>query len=113
MRYTWLDAYLLRAVATAGWAPTFDSCARCGAPGPHRGFHLQAGGAVCRDCRPTGASAPAPDTLRLLSALLSGDWDYADASAAGNRREGAGLVAAFVQWHLERGVRSLRMVERL
>ncbi|MCH8628882.1 DNA repair protein RecO [Arsenicicoccus piscis] len=108
-----LDAYLLRAVATAGWAPTFDSCARCGAPGPHRGFHLQAGGAVCRDCRPTGASAPAPDTLRLLSALLSGDWDYADASAAGNRREGAGLVAAFVQWHLERGVRSLRMVERL
>jgi len=48
----------------------------------------------------------------LLSALLSGDWETADSSEVRHRREGAGLVAAFVQWHLERGVRSLRLVER-
>ena len=33
-----LDAYLLRALAVAGWAPSFHDCAKCGAPGPHRGL---------------------------------------------------------------------------
>src|SRR4051812_6604771 len=33
-----LDAYLLRSLAVAGWAPSFVDCARCGAPGPHRAF---------------------------------------------------------------------------
>jgi DNA repair protein RecO (recombination protein O) len=30
-----------------------------------------------------------------------------------NRREASGLVAAYLQWHLERGLRSLPMVERV
>ena len=107
-----LDAYLLRALAVAGWAPSFHDCAKCGAPGPHRGFHVVAGGAVCPACRPPGSAAPAPETLVLLAALLAGDWVVADASDPRHRREGSGLTAAFLQWHLERGIRSLRMVER-
>ncbi len=107
-----LDAYLVRAVAVAGWAPSFRDCAKCGAPGPHRAFNVQSGGVVCPVCRPPGSSAPAPETLELLAALLTGDWDTADASDPRHRRQGSGLVAAFVQWHIERGVRSLRLVER-
>jgi DNA repair protein RecO (recombination protein O) len=107
-----LDAYLLRALAIAGYAPSFHDCAKCGAPGPHRAFHIVAGGAVCPVCRPPGSAAPAPETLLLLSALLTGDWVVADESDPRHRREGSGLVAAFLQWHLERGLRSLRMVER-
>lgn len=107
-----LDAYLLRALATAGWAPSFRDCARCGAPGPHRAFNIASGGCVCPSCRPPGSVAPAPATFVLLGALLGGDWATADVSEALHRREGSGLVAAFLQWHLERGVRSLRLVER-
>jgi DNA repair protein RecO (recombination protein O) len=107
-----LDAFLLRSLAVAGWAPSFHDCAKCGAPGPNRGFSVQAGGAVCPDCRPPGSAAPAPDTSLLLAALLAGDWAIADASELWHRREGSGLVAAFLQWHLERGLRSLRLVER-
>ncbi|MBR7744106.1 DNA repair protein RecO [Phycicoccus sp. BSK3Z-2] len=107
-----LDAYLLRALAIAGYAPSFADCARCGATGPHRAFHVASGGTVCPACRPPGSSAPAPDTLRLLAALLAGDWALADDSREQHRREGSGLTAAFTQWHLERGIRSLRMVER-
>ena len=33
-----LDSFLLRSLAIAGYAPTFDDCARCGEPGPHRSF---------------------------------------------------------------------------
>jgi DNA repair protein RecO (recombination protein O) len=107
-----LDAYLLRALAIGGYAPSFHDCAKCGASGPHRAFHVVAGGAVCPACRPPGSAAPAPETLRLLAALLAGDWALADASDERHRREGNGLTAAFLQWHLERGIRSLRMVER-
>lgn len=107
-----LDAYLLRAMAIAGYAPSFHDCAKCGAPGPHLAFNVVGGGSVCPLCRPPGSAAPARETLGLLSALLTGDWVIADASDPRHRREGAGLVAAFLQWHLERGLRSLRMVER-
>lgn len=108
-----LDSYLLRALAVGGWAPSFTDCARCGAPGPHRAFAVAWGGAVCATCRPPGAAAPAPETFELLAALLSGQWSVADASAERHRGEGAGLVAAYVQFHLERTLRSLRHVERV
>ncbi|WP_295695919.1 DNA repair protein RecO [Lapillicoccus sp.] len=107
-----LDAFLLRSIAIAGWAPSFYDCAKCGAPGPHRAFNIAAGGTVCTVCRPPGSAAPAPETMRLLASLLSGDWVIADGSEARDRREGSGLVSAFLQWHLERGVRSLRHVDR-
>jgi len=107
-----LDAFLLRALAVAGWAPSFVDCARCGASGPHRAFAVAMGGVVCPQCRPAGAAAPHPETLSLLAALLSCDWAAADASESRRRREASGLTAAYLQWHLERQVRSLRLVER-
>lgn len=107
-----LDSYLLRAMAIAGWAASFHDCARCGADGPHRAFNVASGGAVCPVCRPPGSAAPAPETLELLASLITGDWVVADASQRRHRSEASGLVAAFLQWHMERAVRSLRLVER-
>lgn len=107
-----LDAYLLRSLAVAGWAPSFAECARCGAPGPHRAFSVPGGGMVCAGCRPGGAALPSPESVALMGALLSGDWAQADRSAEIHRREASGLVAAFLTWHLERGLRSLPHVER-
>ena len=108
-----LDAYLLRALAVAGWAPSFHDCARCGAQGPHRAFNLAAGGTVCPVCRPPGSAAPAPETLALLGGAarrrLGGRRRLATSGTAGRA---AAWRAAFLQWHLERGVRSLRLVER-
>ena len=77
-----------------------------------RSFAVALGGAVCGRCRPPGSTAPAPETFSLLAALLAGEWDVADASDARHRKEASGLVAAYSQYHLERTLRSLRMVER-
>lgn len=107
-----LDSYLLRAMGFAGWAPALTACAVCGTSGAHRGFSVPAGGCVCPDCRPPGAAHPAPASLALMAALAAGDWPVADASAAPARREASGLVAAHLQWHLERGLRSLPLVDR-
>ena len=51
-------------------------------------------------------------TVALLGALLAGDWDTADHAAQRERTEASGLVAAFLQWHIERGLRSLPLVDR-
>jgi DNA repair protein RecO (recombination protein O) len=107
-----LDAFLLRAMTHAGWAPAITECARCAEPGPHRAFSVAGGGAVCPRCRPPGSVTPARETVVLMDALLHGDWTMADAATTPTRRETSGLVAAHLQWHLERQLRSLPLVER-
>ena len=112
-----LDAFLLRSLAVAGYAPALQECARCGAPesGVRRlpAFAVAAGGMVCASCRPPGAASPAAPTVALMLALLRGDWDSADRSERRHRVECSGLVAAYLQWHLEHSIRSLRHVERV
>lgn len=126
-----LDAYLLRSLAVAGYAPALDECAICGARDrcvdpddedagvtvPRRGsrrrtFGVAAGGLVCRSCLAPGSATASVGTIDLMSALLRGDWGLADASERRYRVECSGLVAAYVQWHLEHSIRSLRHVER-
>jgi len=113
-----LDAYLLRSLAVAGYAPALDECAICGTRAPSDGqasglrtFGVAAGGLVCRSCRAPGAATASAATIALMSALLRGDWEHADASERRCQVESSGLVAAYVQWHLEHSIRSLRHVE--
>jgi DNA repair protein RecO (recombination protein O) len=128
-----LDAFLLRSLAVAGYAPALDECAVCGtrapqadpddpgdqeeaggrraAPAGFRAFSVSAGGLLCPSCRGPGAASPAPPVIALMSALMSGDWQHADAAERRHQVECSGLVAAYLQWHLEHGIRSLRHVE--
>jgi DNA repair protein RecO (recombination protein O) len=108
-----LDAYLLRSLSVAGYAPSMTICSRCDKPGPHKYFSLVGGGSVCADCKPSASATPHVETLQLMSDLLTGDWASADASELRHRREASGLIAAYLQWHLERGLRSLPLVERV
>ncbi len=108
-----LDAFLLRSLAVAGYAPVLEECARCGGERRLSAFAVPAGGMVCASCRPPGAASPAPATVALMLALLRGDWDSADRSERRHRVECSGLVAAYLQWHLEHSIRSLRHVERV
>jgi DNA repair protein RecO (recombination protein O) len=107
-----LDAFLIRSMSLAGWEPALAECAVCSAPGPHAAFHIVAGGAVCPNCRPPGSPRPHLESLQLMSALLSSDWPTADAASGPACREASGLIAAHLQWHLERGIRSLPLVDR-
>jgi DNA repair protein RecO (recombination protein O) len=107
-----LDAFILRAMTIAGYEPALEACARCGEPGPHRFFAVAVGGVVCPEHRPGGAVTVSPAGTAVLAALLDGDWAVADAAEPRVQREVSGLVSAYLQWHLERGLRSLRLVER-
>ena len=97
-------------MALSGWAPGLSECARCGRPGPHDTFVAQLGGMVCRDCAPTGAARVHPETAALLDSLMAGEWERVDAASPGSGAAASGLIAAYAQWHLERGIRSLSHV---
>jgi DNA repair protein RecO (recombination protein O) len=107
-----LDSYLLRSLSVAGYAPSFDHCVQCGVEGPHRFFNPSAGGVMCASDKLPGSATPAPETVRVLGALLVGDWPVVHAADPRHLREASGLVSAYLAWHLERGLRSMAYVER-
>lgn len=107
-----LDSFILRSLGVAGWAASFGDCAACGEPGPHRAFSLPGGGSLCPDCRVPGCATPRAATLSLLGSLQAGQWGVATASDERTRREASGLVTAYLHWHIERGLKSLPLVER-
>ncbi|MDR2895141.1 MAG: DNA repair protein RecO [Propionibacteriaceae bacterium] len=106
-----LTSYLLRSAAIAGYAMAIADCAACGARGPHPWFHAAAGGLVCANCKPLGSAAVAGATAHYLIALLTGDWPATAEVPANRVAEAAGLVRAFLTWHLDRGLSSLRHLE--
>jgi DNA repair protein RecO (recombination protein O) len=107
-----LDSYLLRSLAVAGYAPSFDHCVGCGEEGPHRWFNPAAGGVLCPRCKLPGSATPAQETVVVLGALLAGEWTVVHAAHPRHLKEASSLVAAHLAWHLERGLRSLAYVER-
>ncbi len=107
-----LDSFLLRTLAMAGWAPELRACASCGAPGPHHGMDVRAGGLVCDSCRRPGAMALRRAALEHMIFLLAGDWENVLATDESAAREASRAISDSITWHLERAVRSLNYVER-
>jgi DNA repair protein RecO (recombination protein O) len=56
---------------------------------------------------------PPQGVLDLMAALHDGDWEHAQASPPSYRSQASGLIAAHLQWHLERQLRTLPLVERV
>jgi DNA repair protein RecO (recombination protein O) len=67
---------------------------------------------VCDSCAPPGSPRLDRDTITLLSSLLTGDWAHAESTPERTQGQATGIVAAYTQWHLERGLRSLEHVSR-
>jgi DNA repair protein RecO (recombination protein O) len=65
---------------------------------------------VCSDCAPVGAARVDAPTTALLQSLMAGDWADVDGASPASCAAASGLVAAYAQWHLERGIRSLEHV---
>lgn len=100
-------AYLLRAVGLEGWSPTLTSCVLCGEDQGLTYFSTSQGGAVCEVCGPASGVRVDPELLTLMDALMSGDWDTAEATSPHLWEEAQTLAGHWTQWHLEQKLRSL------
>jgi DNA repair protein RecO (recombination protein O) len=67
---------------------------------------------VCEQCKIAGSVVLDEPTTTLLGALLAGEWEIADASDERSRAAASGVVSAYSQWHIDRGLKSLQHVER-
>jgi DNA repair protein RecO (recombination protein O) len=105
-----VDAYLLRTASLAGFRPHLRACASCGRPGPHARFSVAQGGLVCETCRNATAVRVGEATVPYLTNLLEQDWTTSAAEEA--RREGSGLVRAYVEYHFDRPLRAWAHVPR-
>ena len=77
---SWTPSCCARSRSTAT-RPRFDDCARCGAPRPNRRVRGRGGRRGLRRRAGRPARVPAAATLALMLALLSGDWETADAAS--------------------------------
>ena len=111
-----LDSYLLRALSVAGYAPSFRALRPLRCPA-ERGWAAP----LVQPVDGRGAVLHLPDPW--LGQPRTRDHHAARRTArrglAGRRdghprqlTEASGLVSAYLQWHLERGLRSLAHVER-
>ncbi|WP_344987280.1 DNA repair protein RecO [Enteractinococcus fodinae] len=107
-----LTSYLLRALTIAGWAPTFDECSKCGIEGPHNWLSVSLGGVVCDDCAPPQTTYAPDDVVALLSALLAGNWPAIEGAQNGEIRQATSFVAQYLQYHLEKNLQSLSVMEQ-
>lgn len=107
-----LTSYLLRALAIAGWAPTFSQCARCGLEGIHNWLSVPLGGVLCDDCAPPRTTYITDDEVELLTALLVGDWPVVEQAQPGQMRQATSFVAEYLQYHLEKNLQSLAVMDQ-
>jgi DNA repair protein RecO (recombination protein O) len=106
-----VPAFYWKLLAQQGVGPVLDACVRCGAEADLVAFDVTEGGARCRSCR-SGAPV-SPPALALLQRILGGDLVGVlaePASAAGFEVEA--LATAALEAHLERRLRSVRLLER-
>jgi DNA repair protein RecO (recombination protein O) len=106
-----LDSYLLRSLAISGWVPVLDSCHTCG--NVPTLFSTHSGAVSCADCQLPGAVNIQGVGLEHMRSLMAGDWDKVSVAADQTRAQVSGVISAYLQWQLERGLKSLQHVERV
>jgi len=105
-----LDSYLLRALALSGWVPDLESCQLCGKPADS--FSVHTGAVSCQVCQQPGSLRLGESGLSLMRALLAGDWSVVDQLSETQGERVSGVISGYLQWQLERGLRSMNHVER-
>jgi DNA repair protein RecO (recombination protein O) len=105
-----LDSYLLRSLSLSGWVPALDSCSSCGSV-PIT-FSVHTGAVSCKACSLPGSVVLGEVGLAHMKNLLAGNWDEVASSNLNVRKSVSGSVAGYVQWQLERGLKSMSFVER-
>lgn len=106
-----LDSYLLRSLSLSGWVPELAQCHDCKGENPEF-FSVHTGFVSCKNCNIPGAVRLGSSGLSHLQALLSGDWESVRSADMKTKQAASSVISAYLQWQLERGLRSMSLVER-
>jgi DNA repair protein RecO (recombination protein O) len=108
------EGFLLKLLSLSGFHPALSACAVCGSPGPLQWFAAGQGGAVCGGCAENEAGRVSEPAIRWLDDLARVDLPGAGdmTPALDLRREARAMLYGFVEYHLERRMRSFTLLSR-
>ncbi|HEX2296866.1 MAG TPA: DNA repair protein RecO [Actinomycetota bacterium] len=108
---TVVPAFLVKLLSISGYHPQLTTCAGCGETSAGLGgFSPALGGAVCASCWRDDRDAleVSVDRLRLLGRLL--ERDFGEPAGAAEADEVTHVLRRYAEYHLERPLRSLRLL---
>jgi len=107
------ESFLCKLLSASGFHPSLTACAVCGASNPAL-FASGQGGAVCVGCAEHGAGPVSPESLALLAQYAATDLRVVGDRVVDGpvRREARAMLYGFVEYHLERRLRSLPLLAR-
>ncbi|HEX2234639.1 MAG TPA: DNA repair protein RecO [Actinomycetota bacterium] len=105
-----VPAYLVKLLSLSGYHPQLRACAGCGRAGSLVAFSPGAGGAVCEGCsaEPGDVIPLDEDRIALMADLLASDFGRRAEPEA--TQDVTRALARYAEYHLERPLRSLRIL---
>ena len=110
-----VPAFFWKLLSLEGFHPLLEACASCGSDesvGPLVAFDLAEGGVLCRSCR--RGTPMSPGALELLRRILGGDLARVlrEEVDRGSSAEVEALATRALEYHLERRLRSVGVLDR-
>lgn len=106
-----ITSYLLKLADVVGVAPSLTRCASCGRPDDLHRFSFGGGGSVCDRCSVDGAIRLRDGVTEYLATLAAAELMNLPPTDAAMSGEAMGVARRFVEYHLDRKLASLAVME--
>jgi DNA repair protein RecO (recombination protein O) len=106
-----ITSYLLKLADVVGVAPSLLMCASCGRVDDLHRFSFGGGGAICDRCLTEGAVRLREGVTVYLAALAAAEFGHMPETDQGLAGEAMGIARRFVEYHLDRKLSSLAVME--
>ncbi len=106
-----ITSFLLKLADVVGVAPSLLQCAGCGRANDLHRFSFSGGGSVCDVCHVDGAVRLRGGVTDYLAALAVAELGDLPPTDAGYSNEAMGVARRFVEYHLDRKLSSLAVME--
>jgi DNA repair protein RecO (recombination protein O) len=106
-----ITSYLLKLADVVGVAPSLLHCAACGRQEDLHRFSFAGGGAICDRCRVEGSVRLRDGLTEYLAVLADAEFTALPTSEETYSSEAMGIARRFVEYHLDRKLRSLAVME--
>ena len=106
-----ITSFLLKLAEVVGVGPSFAVCASCGGVDQLHRFSFAGGGVVCARCRVEGSVQLRVGLIGYLAALAEADLGALPATDGTLAPEAMGIARRFVEYHLDRKLISLAVME--
>jgi DNA repair protein RecO (recombination protein O) len=106
-----MTSYLLKLADVVGVAPSLLVCASCGKVDDLHRFSFGGGGAICDLCRTEGAVRLREGVTVYMAALAQAEFGRMPETDVSLASEAMGIARRFVEYHLDRKLTSLAVME--